>query len=129
MMAAVTTVAAGMAVLLCIVLSRPCTEKHGEEDGDEKGIAGGRITIEQRKGAAEMERRLSWCPAEAPSTWQEAMAMVAQTICFTYSETLRKWPIGDLAFGIKLHMRRQVCRSWPKVVEVEVDGGRIDVDG
>jgi hypothetical protein len=28
---------------------------------------------------------------------------------FTYSETLGKWPIGDLAFGINYFMRRQVC--------------------
>jgi hypothetical protein len=43
-----------------------------------------------------------------PSTWFEALATIAETLRFTYSETLGKWPIGDLAFGINYLLRRQV---------------------
>ncbi|XP_020686554.1 uncharacterized protein LOC110102527 isoform X2 [Dendrobium catenatum] len=103
-----TATAAGVAMLLCIVLNRPCMVKR-EEDGDEKGISSaGSRSREQRSREAEMERRLSWRPAEPPSTWQEAVATVAETIRFTYSETLGRWPIGDLAFGIRIHMRKQI---------------------
>lgn len=42
-----------------------------------------------------------------PSTWFEALATIAETLRFTYSETLGKWPIGDLAFGINYLLRRQ----------------------
>lgn len=104
---ATTTTAVGMAMLLCIVLNWPCMVKR-EEAGDEEGFSvaggGGR---EKKSREAEMERRLSWRPAEPPSTWQEALATVAETIHFTFWETLGRWPIGDLAFGIKLHMRKQ----------------------
>ncbi|PKU73325.1 hypothetical protein MA16_Dca011015 [Dendrobium catenatum] len=105
-----TATAAGVAMLLCIVLNRPCMVKR-EEDGDEKGISSaGSRSREQRSREAEMERRLSWRPAEPPSTWQEAVATVAETIRFTYSETLGRWPIGDLAFGIRIHMRKQLLK-------------------
>ncbi|MBA0650311.1 hypothetical protein Goklo_017741, partial [Gossypium klotzschianum] len=35
------------------------------------------------------------------------IATISETLRFTYSETLGKWPIGDLAFGINYLMRRQ----------------------
>jgi hypothetical protein len=44
----------------------------------------------------------------APSTWFEAIATLSETLRFTYSETLGKWPIVDLAFGINFLMKRQV---------------------
>lgn len=43
-----------------------------------------------------------------PSTWFEALATISETLRFTYSETLGKWPIGDLAFGINYLLRQQV---------------------
>lgn len=43
-----------------------------------------------------------------PSTWFEALATISETLRFTYSETLGKWPIGDLAFGINYLLRKQV---------------------
>lgn len=97
-----------------------------EEDGDEKEISatGGDIR-EQRRREAEMERRFSWQPAEPPSTWQEAVATVAETIRFTYSETLGRWPIGDLAFGIKLHMKKQglqVASVFGRSSYIKLDG-------
>lgn len=47
-------------------------------------------------------------PARPPSTWYEALSTLSETLRFTYSETLGKWPIGDLAFGINFLLRRQV---------------------
>ncbi|KAG6541401.1 hypothetical protein Mapa_017179 [Marchantia paleacea] len=46
-------------------------------------------------------------PARPPSTWYEALSTLSETLRFTYSETLGKWPIGDLAFGINFLLRRQ----------------------
>ncbi|MCO5610441.1 hypothetical protein L7F22_064679 [Adiantum nelumboides] len=43
----------------------------------------------------------------APSTWFEAIATLSETLRFTYAETLGKWPIVDLAFGINFLMKRQ----------------------
>ncbi|PKA58397.1 hypothetical protein AXF42_Ash013903 [Apostasia shenzhenica] len=104
--AAPTATAAGMAMLLCVVLSQRRAGRRRGKEGPEKGIQGG--GEEERRREAEMERRFSKRQAEPPATWQEAVATVAETIRFTYSETLGRWSIGDLAFGIKHHMRRQV---------------------
>ncbi|KAL8171307.1 hypothetical protein V2J09_023111 [Rumex salicifolius] len=54
-----------------------------------------------------VRRRLSRRPAQAPATWFETIGTLSETLRFTYSETLGKWPIGDLAFGINYLMRRQ----------------------
>jgi len=51
------------------------------------------------------ERR--W-PDRPPETWRESAAVAARTAGFVYAETLGKWPIGDIAFGINHHMRVQV---------------------
>lgn len=53
-------------------------------------------------------RRSSVSTSRPPSTWFEALATISETLRFTYSETLGKWPIGDLAFGINYLLRRQV---------------------
>ena len=34
--------------------------------------------------------------------------MTARTAGFAYAETLGKWPLGDIAFGISHYMRTQV---------------------
>jgi len=47
-----------------------------------------------------------------PSTWFEALATISETLRFTYSETLGKWPIGDLAFGINYLLRQQVIELY-----------------
>ncbi|XP_058212549.1 uncharacterized protein LOC131324561 [Rhododendron vialii] len=94
MAAAAMATAAGAAVILYIVLIRRLSASKGEE--------------ERRDGEhLRSKRRVPRRPAQAPATWLEAMAMVSETLRFTYSETLGKWPIGDLAFGIKYLMRRQ----------------------
>ncbi|KAI5006881.1 hypothetical protein ZWY2020_042093 [Hordeum vulgare] len=55
----------------------------------------------------EAEGRAARRPSQPPATWMEAVGTLADTLRFTYSETLGKWPIRDLAFGIKYLMRRQ----------------------
>lgn len=91
--------AAGAAVLLYVVLSRRLSTK-GEEDDRSGGF--------DSKSNRLVRRRLSRRPAQAPATWLESITTLSETLRFTYAETLGKWPIGDLAFGINYLMRRQV---------------------
>ena len=88
--------AAGAAVLLYYVLSRRLAAKGGQDAGDLSKSRSGR-------------RRIARRPAQAPATWLETITTLSETLMFTYSETLGKWPIADLAFGINYLMRRQVC--------------------
>ncbi|KAJ3676113.1 hypothetical protein LUZ60_003525 [Juncus effusus] len=92
---ATVATAAGMAMLLYFVFSRRLLA--AESSSPEKVLAGGGW---RRKRAV---RR----PTQPPANWREAAATLAETLRFTYGETLGKWPIGDLAFGIKYLMRRQ----------------------
>ncbi|KAK3160705.1 hypothetical protein QOZ80_1BG0063270 [Eleusine coracana subsp. coracana] len=87
--------AVGAAMVLYFVLSR----RLSNEDAVGGGAGGG--GGKRRRGRA--PRR----PAQPPATWIEAVGTLAETLRFTYSETLGKWPIGDLAFGIKYLMRHQ----------------------
>ncbi|KAK4737636.1 hypothetical protein R3W88_001333 [Solanum pinnatisectum] len=98
-MAATTmATAAGAVVLLYYVLSRRLTAKDGEEEE----------TGDYSKAASRsVKRRLSRRPAQAPATWLETISTLCETLRFTYSETLGKWPIGDLAFGINYLIRSQ----------------------
>ncbi|XP_065863730.1 uncharacterized protein [Euphorbia lathyris] len=93
MAAGTMATAAGAVVLLYYVLSRRLVGKSGE-DGD---------LSKSRSGRRKIARR----PAQAPATWLETITTLSETLRFTYSETLGKWPIGDLAFGINYLMRRQ----------------------
>ncbi|KAK4425911.1 Sn1-specific diacylglycerol lipase alpha [Sesamum alatum] len=99
-MAATTmATAAGAVVLLYYVLSRRMSSAaEGEDSG------GGDYS--KSKSRSE-KKRLSRRPAQAPATWLETISTLAETLRFTYSETLGKWPIGDLAFGINYLIRRQ----------------------
>ncbi|CAL4978991.1 unnamed protein product [Urochloa decumbens] len=88
--------AAGTAALVYAALSGRLSSASGdaeaalrrEEDGDKKG---------------EEER---W-PERAPASWREAAAVTARTAGLAYAETLGKWPLGDIAFGINHYMRIQ----------------------
>ncbi|PUZ45700.1 hypothetical protein GQ55_8G245900 [Panicum hallii var. hallii] len=82
--------AAGTAALAYVALSRR-QRRPGEEDEGKKA--------EER-----------W-PERAPATWREAAAVTARTAGFTYAETLGKWPLGDIAFGISHLMRVQGNRQ------------------
>ncbi|XP_024029999.1 uncharacterized protein LOC21388713 [Morus notabilis] len=98
MAAGTMATAAGAAVLLYLVLSRRLSTK-GEEDDRSGGF--------DSKSNRLVRRRLSRRPAQAPATWLESITTLSETLRFTYAETLGKWPIGDLAFGINYLMRRQ----------------------
>ncbi|XP_057487182.1 uncharacterized protein LOC130773231 isoform X1 [Actinidia eriantha] len=99
-MAAATTMAtaAGAVVLLYFVISRRMSAAKEEEDGGE---------YSKSSRSAGAKSKISRRPAHAPATWFETVMTLSETLRFTYSETLGKWPIGDLAFGIKYLMRRQ----------------------
>lgn len=102
-MAATTmATAAGAVVLLYYVLSRRSSAKVEDDDDNSGEEYSKRLT----------RRRLSRRPvAQAPATWFETITTLSETLRFTYSETLGKWPIGDLAFGINYLIRRQVKRN------------------
>ncbi|KAJ4844976.1 hypothetical protein Tsubulata_011710 [Turnera subulata] len=95
MAAGTMATAAGAAVLLYVVLSRRLASKD----------AGGELG--KSRSAGRSSRRISRRPAQAPATWLETMTTLSETLRFTYSETLGKWPIADLAFGINYLLRRQ----------------------
>nr|GEU68145.1 Sn1-specific diacylglycerol lipase [Tanacetum cinerariifolium] len=98
-MAATTmATAAGAMVLLYYVLARRLSSsstdpKSSSPDNDDEGYN------------SKSRRKIR--PAQAPATWFETMTTLSETLRFTYSETLGKWPLGDLAFGINYLLRRQ----------------------
>ncbi|CAJ2662277.1 unnamed protein product [Trifolium pratense] len=91
--------AAGAAVMLYYV-SRRLTKKDEEEDDHSDGDV-------SKSSRSIRRRRISRRPAQAPATLLESIGTLSETLRFTYSETLGKWPIGDLAFGINYFMRKQ----------------------
>ncbi|VFQ61049.1 unnamed protein product [Cuscuta campestris] len=98
-MAATTmATAAGAVILMYYVLSRRLSGKEEDEAGGE---------YSKSVGCRSVERRLSRRHAQAPATWRETISTLAETLRFTYSETLGKWPIADLAFGINYLIRKQ----------------------
>lgn len=99
-MAAGAMVTATGAVVVLYLLGRRIVWARDGEDDSELGKSG-------RSGRRRIVRR----PAQAPATWLETISTLSETLRFTYSETLGKWPIADLAFGINYLMRRQVCTS------------------
>jgi hypothetical protein len=97
--AEVAVAAAGGAVLLYLALL--CRLSHQdaserEEEGDE-------------------EEESSW-PELPPSTWLEGLTVATKTVLFACGETIGKWPIGDIAFGIKRQMKRQVLYNYPSYI-------------
>ncbi|CAA2996753.1 lipase calmodulin-binding heat-shock [Olea europaea subsp. europaea] len=90
--------AAGVVMLLYYVLSRRMSSVVEEDSG-----GGERSKLKSRSAKKRLARR----PAQAPATWLETISTLSETLRFTYSETLGKWPIGDLAFGINYLIRRQ----------------------
>ncbi|KAK7246356.1 hypothetical protein RIF29_41223 [Crotalaria pallida] len=97
MAAGTVATAAGAAVMLYYVVIRRLSRKAAEDDSGDLSKASRSLR----------RRRLSRRPAQAPATLVEAMITLSETLRFTYSETLGKWPIGDLAFGINYFMRKQ----------------------
>ncbi|GAV64173.1 Lipase_3 domain-containing protein/Lipase3_N domain-containing protein [Cephalotus follicularis] len=105
MAAGTVATAAGAAVLLYYALSR---KLKGNKGGEEAGERSGDLSKSAvRSGGRATRRIVARRPAHAPATWLETLTTLSETLRFTYSETLGKWPIGDLAFGINYLMRRQ----------------------
>ncbi|KEH37180.1 putative lipoprotein lipase [Medicago truncatula] len=99
MAAGTMATAAGAAVMLYYV-SRRLVKKEEDEEEDRGDGDVSKLSRLRR-------RRISRRPAQAPATLLESIVTLSETLRFTYSETLGKWPIGDLAFGINYFMRKQ----------------------
>ncbi|XP_068660042.1 uncharacterized protein [Aristolochia californica] len=100
MATATMATAAGAAALLYYTLNRKLLStltQDGGEVGDES------LPISSQSRRIFVTRG----PTQAPATWLETISTLSETLRFTYSETLGKWPIGDLAFGINFLLKRQ----------------------
>ena len=101
MATATMATAAGAAALLYYTLNR---KLHSSRDQDDSDVAGNDASSHALLGGDRVSHRL----VQAPATWLETISTLSETLRFTYSETLGKWPIGDLAFGINFLLKRQV---------------------
>ncbi|XVE88611.1 hypothetical protein DITRI_Ditri19aG0083200 [Diplodiscus trichospermus] len=100
MATATMATAAGAAALLYYTLNRKLqTDTSGEGDNEN----GSDLSNNASLGIERVSHRL----IRAPATWVETISTLSETLRFTYSETLGKWPIGDLAFGINFLLKRQ----------------------
>ncbi|XP_062087834.1 uncharacterized protein LOC133794559 [Humulus lupulus] len=101
MATATMATAAGAAALFYYTLNRKLQSgPSAEEDDDEIESS---LPNHPRLGIERVSNRL----IQAPATWLETISTLSETLRFTYSETLGKWPIGDLAFGISFLLKRQ----------------------
>ena len=93
--------AVGAAAILYYTLNRKLqiNQTRGDENEDRN---------EEQASSSSSRMRVSRRPAQAPATWLETISTLSETLRFTYSETLGKWPITDLAFGINFLLKRQV---------------------
>ncbi|CAL4891750.1 unnamed protein product [Urochloa decumbens] len=107
--------AAGTAVLVYLVLSgRLCGDAAGGDDDRlissavSAAAEARRLRKEEARARRQRRRREArrW-PERAPDGWAEAAAVAARTVRFTWAETLGKWALGELAFGMKYYMRQQ----------------------
>ncbi|XP_010487193.1 PREDICTED: uncharacterized protein LOC104765213 [Camelina sativa] len=96
MATATMATAAGAAALLYYTLNRKLIAGPSDVD-DENSETRSSLRID----------RVSHRLIQAPATWLETISTLSETLRFTYSETLGKWPIGDLAFGINFLLKRQ----------------------
>ena len=85
-------------------------ETASDHNSDSGSGSGSSESAEQRLERLARMRQLRM-PARPPASWGEALSMLAEALRFTYAETLGKWPLADLAFGINYMLRRQVSSS------------------
>ncbi|KAJ8466150.1 hypothetical protein OPV22_028702 [Ensete ventricosum] len=127
MAAAAAATAAALTVLLCLLL---CMREGAVEEGVAGDASDGVVLERHRSGGRWRKRQQS--PTEPPVTWMGKLALVVGTIRFTFSETLGRWPLVDLLFGIKHHMRRQGNHEVASVYAgsncIELKGCEIMVD-
>ena len=105
MATATMATAAGAAALLYYTLNRKLLSGTANED-DEEDVSYSHTMVPV--GVDRISHRL----IQAPATWLETISTLSETLRFTYSETLGKWPIGDLAFGISFLLKRQVRATY-----------------
>uniref|UniRef100_K3ZHW6 Fungal lipase-type domain-containing protein n=1 Tax=Setaria italica TaxID=4555 RepID=K3ZHW6_SETIT len=91
---------AGTAALVYVALS----ERLSSASGGDAAEALRRQRWWEEDEAKKGEER--W-PERAPASWREAAAVTARTAGLAYAETLGKWTLGDIAFGINRYMRIQ----------------------
>ncbi|CAA7024635.1 unnamed protein product [Microthlaspi erraticum] len=103
MATATMATAAGAAALLYYTLNRKLIA--GPSDVDDENSEASTTTTTTRTSLR--IDRVSHRLIQAPATWLETISTLSETLRFTYSETLGKWPIGDLAFGINFLIKRQ----------------------
>ncbi|KAL0719496.1 hypothetical protein Bca4012_068820 [Brassica carinata] len=105
MATATMATAAGAAALLYYTLNRKLIA--GPSDADDETSSASSSSRRGGGGASLRIERVSHRLIQAPATWLETISTLSETLRFTYSETLGKWPIGDLAFGINFLIKRQ----------------------
>uniref|UniRef100_A0A1J3FJW7 Sn1-specific diacylglycerol lipase alpha n=1 Tax=Noccaea caerulescens TaxID=107243 RepID=A0A1J3FJW7_NOCCA len=101
MATATMATAAGAAALLYYTLNRKLIA--GPSDVNDENSEASTTTTRTSLRIDRVSHRL----IQAPATWLETISTLSETLRFTYSETLGKWPIGDLAFGINFLIKRQ----------------------
>ncbi|PUZ67387.1 hypothetical protein GQ55_3G430700 [Panicum hallii var. hallii] len=112
--------AAGTAVLVYLVLSgRLCGDAAAGDGREDRLISSAVSAAAEARRRRREEARERWrrrreqaragrpWPERAPDGWGAAAAVAARTVRFTWAETLGKWALGELAFGIKYYMRQQ----------------------
>ncbi|KAK4793366.1 hypothetical protein SAY86_023801 [Trapa natans] len=100
MATATMATAAGVAALLYYTLNRKLPSSNSDNDDYETERF---VSTNASLGSERISNRL----IQAPATWVETISTLSETLKFTYSETLGKWPIGDLAFGISFLLKSQ----------------------
>lgn len=101
MATATMATAAGAAALLYYTLNKKLQSRTNDEDDGENDND---VPSQALLGIDRVSHRL----IRAPATWLETISTLSETLRFTYSETLGKWPITDLAFGINFLLKKQV---------------------
>ncbi|KAK3159272.1 hypothetical protein QOZ80_2AG0148050 [Eleusine coracana subsp. coracana] len=129
MATATMATAAGAAALLYYTLNRRLQTERLNEGGE---CGSGRDAASRGVPDSPSRSRVSRRDVRAPATWLETISTLSETLRFTYSETLGKWPIGDLAFGISFLLKRQgnlsVASIYAGDESVELKGTEVIAD-
>ncbi|CAL4967303.1 unnamed protein product [Urochloa decumbens] len=129
MATATMATAAGAAALLYYTLNR---RLHTERLNQEGECSNSRDVGAKGMPDSPSRSRVSRRDVRAPATWLETISTLSETLRFTYSETLGKWPIGDLAFGISFLLKRQGNLSVASIYagndSVELKGAEVIAD-
>lgn len=103
MATATMATAAGAAALLYYTLNKKLQSMPSSQDDDDDDDNVNRRQSNVHLGIHRVSTKL----IRAPATWLETISTLSETLRFTYSETLGKWPIGELAFGISFLLKQQ----------------------